>query len=92
MEAVATGLLCYLSGLIGRTISRRYTYEGAAFAAVANIFLLTLFIMAAGPGSGGHVRSPTAVDTVGTLANQEPGQSDDYLRNNVGWFDWLLTR
>lgn len=92
MEAVATGLLCYLSGLIGRTIIRFYTDQGAAYVAVANIFLLTLFIMAAGPGSGGHVHSPTAVDTAGTPANQEPGQSDDYLRNNVDWFDWLLTR
>ena len=58
MEAVATGLLCYLSGLIGASIGNFYTAQGVAYAAVADIFLLTLFIMAAGPGSGGHVRSP----------------------------------
>lgn len=58
VEAVATGLLCYLSGLIGATIINFDTPQGAAYAAVTNTFLLTLFIMAAGPGSGGHV-NPT---------------------------------
>ena len=48
-------LLCYVSGLIDTTISGFGTRQGAAYAGVTNIFLLTLFIMAAGPGSGGHV-------------------------------------
>ena len=52
---VATGLLCYLSGLIDTTIGNFGTSQGAAYAGLTNIFLLTLFIMAAGPGSGGHV-------------------------------------
>ena len=55
---VATGLLCYLSGLIDTTIGNFRTSQGAAYAGLTNIFLLTLFIMAAGPGSGGHV-NPT---------------------------------
>ena len=53
---VATGLLVYLSGLIDTTIGNFRTLHGAAYAGLTNIFLLTLFIMAAGPGSGGHVR------------------------------------
>ena len=55
VEMVATGLLCYLSGLIDTTIGNFGTSHGAAYAGFTNIFLLTLFIMAAGPGSGGHV-------------------------------------
>jgi len=52
---VATGLLVYISGLIDTTIGNFGTLQGAAYVGVSNIFLLTLFIMAAGPGSGGHV-------------------------------------
>ncbi|KAL9614411.1 MAG: hypothetical protein Q9167_001082 [Letrouitia subvulpina] len=53
IEMVATGLLCYLSGLIGATILNFDTRQAPAYAAVTDIFLLTLFIFAAGPGSGG---------------------------------------
>ena len=53
---VATGLFCYLSGLINTTIGDFGTTQGAAYVGVTDIFLLTLFIMAAGPNSGGHVR------------------------------------
>lgn len=55
---IATGLLCYLSGLIDASITNFDTTHGAAYVGLSNVFLLTLLIMAAGPGSGGHV-NPT---------------------------------
>lgn len=55
---IATGLLCYLSGLIDTSITNFDTTHGAAYVGLSNVFLLTLLIMAAGPGSGGHV-NPT---------------------------------
>lgn len=55
---IATGLLCYLSGLIDASITNFDTKHGAAYVGLSNVFLLTLLIMAAGPGSGGHV-NPT---------------------------------
>lgn len=58
MEMIATGLLCYLSGLIDTSITNFDTTHGAAYVGLSNVFLLTLLIMAAGPGSGGHV-NPT---------------------------------
>lgn len=51
----ASCLLCYLSGLIDTTISNFGTTQAPAYAAISNIFLLTLFIMAFAPGSGGHI-------------------------------------
>lgn len=92
MEAVATGLLCYLSGLIDTTIGNFGTSQGAAYAGVTNIFLLTLFIMAAGPGSGGHVRSSSVRDMEEGMADVEPGEPNNYVRNHVDRFDWLLAR
>lgn len=55
---MATGLLCYLSGLIDVTVAGFGTLQAAGYIGISNVFLLTLFIMAAGPGSGGHV-NPT---------------------------------
>lgn len=55
---IATGLLCYLSGLIDASITNFDTTHGAAYVGLSNVFLLTLLIMAAGPGSGGHL-NPT---------------------------------
>ena len=52
---IGTGLLCYISGLIDTTITNFQTPQVPAYAAVTNIFLLTLFIMAGGPGSGGSI-------------------------------------
>ncbi len=51
----ATCLFCYVSGLINTTITNFQTKTVAAIAGVSNIFLLTLFIMAIAPGSGGHI-------------------------------------
>ena len=50
-------LLCYTAGLIDTTLAGFNTRQSPAYTAVSNIFLLTLFIMAAGPGSGGHVQA-----------------------------------
>lgn len=54
VEAFASFLLCYLSGMIDTTITNFGTPQAPAYAGVVNIFLLTLFIMAFAPGSGGQ--------------------------------------
>lgn len=45
VEAAATACLVYMSGLIDTTIGSFRTLQGAAYAGVTNIFLLTLFIV-----------------------------------------------
>lgn len=55
VEMMATTSLCYTSGLIDTTIGNFGTPQSAAYAAVSSIFLLTLFILAIAPGSGGHI-------------------------------------
>ena len=45
----------HTSGLIDTTIGNFGTPQAAAYAAVSSIFLLTLFILAIAPGSGGHI-------------------------------------
>lgn len=54
VETLASFLLCYLSGMIDTTITNFGTPQAPAYAGVVNIFLLTLFIMAFAPGSGGQ--------------------------------------
>ncbi|KAI9812196.1 MAG: hypothetical protein M1827_004862 [Pycnora praestabilis] len=66
IEFVATSLLCYLSGLIDTTIGNFQTIQAPAYAGVTNIFLVTLFIMAAGPGSGAHLNSMITFATMVT--------------------------
>ena len=56
VEMFASFLLCYLSGMIDTTITNFGTPQGAAYAGVTNIFLLTLFIIAFAPGSGGQLK------------------------------------
>lgn len=51
----ATYLYCFLSGLNDTTITDFQTKSVAAIIGISNIFLLTLFIMAIAPGSGGHI-------------------------------------
>ena len=55
VEMIASCLLSYLSGLIDTTITNFQTKSVPAVAGISNIFLLTLFIMAIAPGSGGHI-------------------------------------
>lgn len=54
VEAFASFLLCFLSGMIDTTITNFETSQAPAYVGVSNIFLLTLFIMAFAPGSGGQ--------------------------------------
>lgn len=54
IEMIGSFLLCYLSGMIDTTITNFGTSQAPAYAGVVNIFLLTLFIMAFAPGSGGQ--------------------------------------
>ena len=56
VETCASFLLCYLSGMIDTTITNFGTSQAPAYAGVVNIFLLSLFIMAFAPGSGGQFR------------------------------------
>ena len=53
VETLGSFLLCYLNGMIDTTITNFGTPQAPAYAGVVNIFLLTLFIMAFAPGSGG---------------------------------------
>ncbi|MCJ1371455.1 hypothetical protein MMC20_002672 [Loxospora ochrophaea] len=66
VEMVATCLLAYTSGLIDTTIAGFNTPQAPAYVGVTNIFLLTLFIMATGPGSGGHINPLITFATVMT--------------------------
>ena len=52
VEACASFLNCYLSGLVDTTITNFETSQAPAYAGVINVFLLALFIMAFAPGSG----------------------------------------
>lgn len=56
VETFASFLLCYLSGMIDTTVTNFGTPQGPAYAGVTNIFLLTLFIIAFAPGSGGQLK------------------------------------
>ncbi|KAK0511632.1 hypothetical protein JMJ35_006205 [Cladonia borealis] len=66
VEMMATTCLCYTSGLIDTTIGKFGTSRAAAYAAVSSIFLLTLFILAIAPGSGGHVNPLITFSTMNT--------------------------
>ena len=55
IEFVGTTSLCYLSAMIDTTIGNLGTMQVAGYVGVTNIFLLTLFIYALAPSSGGHV-------------------------------------
>ncbi|KAI9647871.1 hypothetical protein NHQ30_004259 [Ciborinia camelliae] len=55
IEFVGTTCLCYLSAFIGIAIRNSDTTQVAAYVGVTNIFLLTLFICALVPSSGGHL-------------------------------------
>ncbi|KAJ8067544.1 hypothetical protein OCU04_004885 [Sclerotinia nivalis] len=55
IEFVGTTCLCYLSAFISIAIRNSDTAQVAAYVSVTNIFLLTLFICALAPGSGGHL-------------------------------------
>ena len=66
IEGVASMSLCYLSALIDITLANFKISEVAAFAGVSNIFLLSLFIFAIAPASGGHINPLITFTTVTT--------------------------
>ncbi|KAM0793955.1 aquaporin-like protein [Usnea florida] len=64
VETLGSFLLCYLNGMIDTTITNFGTPQAPAYAGVVNIFLLTLFIMAFAPGSGGHINPTITFSTM----------------------------
>ncbi len=56
--------LCYLSALIHITIGNLNTAQVAGYIGVINIFLLSLFIYALSPASGGHINPIITFTTV----------------------------
>lgn len=59
-------MLCYISALIDTTIGNFKTAQAAAYVGVTNIFLISLFIYALAPSSGGHVNPLITFTTVTT--------------------------
>lgn len=57
-------LLSYLSGLFGTTISNFGIKQVTGYVDISNVFLLTLFIMAIAPGSGGHTNPIVTFSTM----------------------------
>ena len=58
IEGIATLGLTYISGIIDVSIKNIQTPNFPAYVAISNLFLLSLFILAAAPSSGGHI-NPT---------------------------------
>ncbi|KAH8820857.1 aquaporin-like protein [Xylogone sp. PMI_703] len=63
---VGTTMQVYLSALIYITIGSFQTTQAAAYVGISNIFLISLFIYALAPASGGHVNSLITFATVVT--------------------------
>lgn len=66
IEMVATMSLCYLSALIDITLANFQTAQTPAYVGITNIFLLSLFIYACSPASGGHVNPTITFATMTT--------------------------
>ncbi|KAF8848050.1 aquaporin-like protein [Acephala macrosclerotiorum] len=66
IEFVGSTAMCYLSGMIHTTIGSFDTKAGAAYAGVTNLILISLFIFAMAPSSGGHVNPLITFTTVTT--------------------------
>lgn len=66
IEMVATMSLCYLSALISVTLANMQTSQLSAYVGITNIFLLSLFIYACAPASGGHVNPTITFATMTT--------------------------
>lgn len=55
IEFIGETALCYLSGMIDIVIGNFHTTQPAAYVGITNVFLISLFIFAMAPASGGHV-------------------------------------
>ena len=64
IECVGSTTLCYISALIHITIGSFNTSQAAAYVGITNIFLISLFIYALAPASGGHVNSLVTFTTM----------------------------
>ncbi|TVY83573.1 Aquaporin-4, partial [Lachnellula suecica] len=64
VEFMGSTSLCYTSAMIDSTLKSFDTPQVAAYVAVSNIFLLTLFIYALAPASGGHINPIITFATV----------------------------
>ena len=80
VEFAATASLDYISGLIDVTIGNFNTSQVPAYVGVTNIVLLSVFIMAAAPASGGHLNPLITYSTMLTgLSGFARGQSSAEL-------------
>ena len=66
IEMVATMSLCYVSALIDVTLENLQTTQVSAYVGLTNIFLLSLFIYACSPASGGHINPTITFATMTT--------------------------
>ena len=66
IEMMATMSLCYLSALIDITLANFQTAQISAYVGITNIFLLSLFIYACSPSSGGHLNPTITFATMTT--------------------------
>jgi glycerol uptake facilitator-like aquaporin len=64
IELVGTMSLCYISALIHITIGNLNTSQVAGYVGVSNLVLLTLFIYAISPASGGHINPIITFSTI----------------------------
>lgn len=64
IEFVGTAAMSYISGLIDVTVGNFDTSQVPAYVGVSNIVLLSIFIMAAAPASGGHLNPLITYSTV----------------------------
>ena len=64
IEFVAAASLCYLSGMIDVTLLGFNRAQAPAYVGVSNVVLLSLFIMATAPTSGGHINPLITFSTV----------------------------
>ncbi|TAQ90988.1 hypothetical protein B7494_g720 [Chlorociboria aeruginascens] len=76
IECIGTLSLCYVSATIHTTLLTFQTPQVAAYVGITNIVLITLFIYALAPASGGHLNP---MITAATMANGLTGFSRGML-------------
>lgn len=64
IEFVGETSICYLSAMVDTVIGSFHTQQAAAYAGITNIFLISLFIFAMAPSSGGHVNPTITFSTM----------------------------
>jgi len=64
IEGIGTACICYMSATIYITIGSFETKVAAAWVGASNVFLISLFIYAVAPASGGHMNPMITLATV----------------------------